>query len=454
MIAPEPKEKLLQAAKRKFAAEFPGGRRPHIAVFAPGRVNLIGEHTDYTGGLVMPFALEMATVIVGEGELVDAGSPAVCQVASALPGSETAEFSAEPGQVRKGAPAWANYVKGVVAQYLGDVRPNKRLRFRMAVASSVPVGSGLSSSASLEVAVATFLERVTFNPQPLVTRALRCQKAEHDFADTPCGIMDQFISALGKEGCLLKIDCDSKRATHVHLSDASVALLVTNSQVQHSLGSSEYPQRVAQCRAAEDALRSHFGAKNFKRGLRDATAEQVERLFSELQAIDEVTYRRARHVVGENRRVAACAAALGGKGVAGRYEEVGKLMNESHNSLRDDFEVSCAELDELVDIARRQKGVYGSRMTGGGFGGCTVTLVEADRVADVARAIVDDYEKSTGRRATCFASRPGPGAGDMELRGSALADALRAAAQPPVIGAAVAVMAAVGILVLSVQGRR
>ncbi|XP_063240981.1 galactokinase-like isoform X2 [Bacillus rossius redtenbacheri] len=261
------------------------------------------------------------------------------------------------GQLEPGAPAWSNYVKGVVANFKGTV-PG----FDAVVASSVPVGGGLSSSAALEVSVYTFLERLTGQTADTPTdKALACQKAEHEFAGMPCGIMDQFISVLGKKGNALLIDCRSLGHSLVPLDNEDVVVLITNSKVKHELTGSEYPARRAQCEAAARAL----GVPS----LRDAKPENLTAL--EGKDVDDTTLRRARHVVSEIERCERGAEAL----MRGDYVAFGKLMVESHESLRDDYEVSCAELDRLVCAALQAEGVLGSRMTGAGFGGCTVTLV-------------------------------------------------------------------------------
>uniref|UniRef100_A0A8C4UPJ2 Galactokinase n=1 Tax=Falco tinnunculus TaxID=100819 RepID=A0A8C4UPJ2_FALTI len=257
-----------------------------------------------------------------------------------------------------GQPRWANYIKGVIQHYRGGPVPG----FSAVIASDIPLGGGLSSSAALEVATYTFLQQLCPDDSDLVAKALACQKAEHTFAGMPCGIMDQFISVMGKEGHALLIDCRSLETTLVPLTDASLAVLITNSNVRHTLTGSEYPTRRRQCEEAAAALG--------KASLRDATMAELEAARSRL---GEEVYRRARHVIGEIARTVQAAQALQDRD----YRMFGRLMVESHNSLRDDYEVSCPELDELVAAALEVDGVYGSRMTGGGFGGCTVTLLEA-----------------------------------------------------------------------------
>uniref|UniRef100_A0A663LMD0 Galactokinase 1 n=1 Tax=Athene cunicularia TaxID=194338 RepID=A0A663LMD0_ATHCN len=263
--------------------------------------------------------------------------------------------------------------------------------FNAVIASDIPLGGGLSSSAALEVATYTFLQQLCPDDGDLVAKALACQKAEHTFASMPCGIMDQFISVMGKEGHALLIDCRSLDTVLVPLTDASLAVLITNSNVRHTLTGSEYPTRRRQCEEAAATLG--------KGSLRDVTMAELEAARSRL---GEEVYRRARHVVGEIARTAQAAKALQDRD----YRTFGRLMVESHNSLRDDYEVSCPELDELVAAALEVNGVYGSRMTGGGFGGCTVTLLEAGAAERAQHHIQEKYSGT----ATFYLTKPASGA--------------------------------------------
>ncbi len=264
--------------------------------------------------------------------------------------------------------------------------------------STVPLGGGLSSSAALEVCTATLLEAVTGKTLDPVEKALLCQKAEHEFAGVPCGIMDQFISVMGRENHLLLLDCRSRKTELVPMNDPSVALLIVNTNVKHELGSSEYAKRRAQCEAAAKIL----GVAS----LRDATADALE---AGRGKMDDVVYRRARHVIGEIERTVHAAEGIR----ASNWSTVGNLMYASHASLRDDYEVSCAELDAVVEIAEGigiKGGVYGCRMTGGGFGGCAVALVKAEAVEAISKRIATEYKKKTGIDAAIFSSRPASGA--------------------------------------------
>ncbi|NXU45166.1 GALK1 Galactokinase, partial [Drymodes brunneopygia] len=381
---------LLAAARRAHEAAFGGAAV--LAAWAPGRVNLIGEHTDYNGGFVLPMAVQLGTVLVGspthDGTIsivttsAEADEPHRVQFLAPRPGS-----SLSPGQ-----PRWANYVKGVIQHYRGGPVPG----FSAVIASDIPLGGGLSSSASLEVATYTFLQQLCPDDKDLVAKALACQKAEHTFAGMPCGIMDQFISVMGREGHALLIDCRTLETVLVPLTDASLAVLITNSNVRHTLTGSEYPTRRRQCEEAAAALG--------KASLRDATLAELEEARSRLG--DEV-FRRARHVIGEIARTEQAAQALQQRD----YSLFGRLMVESHNSLRDDYEVSCPELDELVAAALEVSGVYGSRMTGGGFGGCTVTLLEAGAAERAQQHIQEKYSGT----ATFYLTKPSGGAKALPL---------------------------------------
>jgi galactokinase len=231
-----------------------------------------------------------------------------------------------------------------------------------------------------------------------IEKALLCQEAEHKYAGVPCGIMDQFSSTLCRRDHLMLLDCRSQEVEHVPFTASDISVLITNSNVKHELTGGEYAKRRAQCEAAAKSLDVPT--------LRDATLEQLE---SARQRLDEVNYRRARHVITEIDRTANAAQAIR----AGRWQEVGELMYASHASLRDDYEVSCPELDQLVEIAREigsSGGVIGSRMTGGGFGGCTVTLVKATAAPAIIETIRSGYEKLSGIAPTLFTTRPAQGA--------------------------------------------
>ena len=364
------------------------GSEATLTAAAPGRVNLIGEHIDYCDGFVMPFALDRAIVI--------AAAPNGSREARI--GSTAGEIAviplAEP--VEPGQPKWANYVRGVIRgfQDRGLAVPG----FDAWVVSSVPMGAGLSSSAALECATATLLEGLTGSSLATREKALLCQRAEHVFAGVPCGIMDQFASAFGEADRLVLIDCRSGEPTLVPFTDPGLTVIVANTNVHHELTDGGY---AARRKNTEDGL-----AILGKSSWRDVTMADVEAAWERL---GDPVNRRSRHVVGEIARTVAAARAL----EAGDMAALGPLMTASHESLRDDFEVSCPELDTMVEIAGRiggDGGVIGARMTGGGFGGSTVTLCDSGRAEAIAARLHADYLAATGIRPEIFASRPAAGA--------------------------------------------
>lgn len=316
-----------------------------VEAVAPGRVNLIGDHTDTTGGLVLPLAVDLATTVRG----VRGGDRVALRSGAVGGAAEVDLVVADPAAVE---PAWARYVAGVVA----EVRPERG--FRGTVATTLPVGAGLSSSAALEVAVALALG---FDGTPLEL-ALLAQRAEQAASGVPCGVMDQLASAAGVDGHALLIDCHELTVTPLPVPDG-VEVRVIHSGEERRLAASPYAERRAAVEAAEAAI----GPLRLVRHLADLDA-----------VADPTRRRRARHVVTENERVRLAAEAL----VAGDVAAVGELMVESHRSLRDDFEVSTPTLDALVDRLAVAPGVYGARLTGAGFGGCVVALAEPGALAE------------------------------------------------------------------------
>jgi galactokinase len=381
-------DQLVARAWQRYEHRFEG--RPRWIVAAPGRVNIIGEHVDYCDGFVLPMAIDRYTVI--------AAGPASGQEATLATSAATDEATvclADPR--RHDVPRhWSNYVTGVIAGCLDrNMRP---AGFSAVIESDVPLGGGLSSSAALEVATATLIEAMTGTTLDLKEKALLCQKAEHEYAGMPCGIMDQFISVMGQADHLMLLDCRSQEVEQIPMTDPGVAVLIINSNVKHELTGSEYPARRAACESAAQAL----GVPS----LRSATLDLLQSRSDRLQPVE---YRRARHVIGEIARTPQAAEAI----KQGDWPRVGELMYASHDSLRDDFEVSCPELDSLVELARGigpAGGVIGSRMTGGGFGGCTVTLVQTDKVDQVIDKVTTGYQNQLGIQPTPLTSRPSRGA--------------------------------------------
>lgn len=362
-----------------FAARF--GRPAAGCTQAPGRVNLIGEHTDYNDGFVLPIAINRRTLAAWAPR-----EDRTIHLASAQQ-DQPAEIDLD-ATLAPGEPAWANYPKGV-ADGLID-RGTKLAGCDILFESDVPLGGGLSSSASLEVAAALALLAAADAAAPADTELARlCQRAEHDFAGAPCGIMDQSISIMARPGQALLLDCRTNDTRHVPFNDPELVLLVVNTEVKHTLNDGGYAARRDQCYAAAERL----GVSS----LRDATAEQVAAAEAKL---DEKEFTRARHVVGEIARTLAACDAL----AAGDYPAFGELMYASHASLRDDYEVSCDELDTIVERAAAQDGVYGARMTGGGFGGCAIVLARKPAADAVADAIAEGFAARFGRRCPIFAT--------------------------------------------------
>jgi galactokinase len=374
------------------------GRPPRWIVAAPGRVNVIGEHTDYNDGFVLPMAIERYAVMAAD--ISPSSSPRI--IIHDSHARDTAQMDVSK-PVAKADPRWSNYIRGVVAgfQNLGLTVP----ALDVSLFSTVPLGGGLSSSAALEVCTATLLETAIGTNLDPVAKALLCQQAEHKFAGVPCGIMDQFISVMGHKDHLLLLDCRSRQTTLIPMKDPSVAMLVINTNVRHELSGGEYAQRRAQCDTAAKVLGIH--------SLRDATADALERA---RRKMDLFTFRRARHVISENQRTLQAAAKIR----SSDWPIVGQHMYDSHYSLRDDFEVSCKELDAVVEICRSigiQGGVYGCRMTGAGFGGSCIALVKAEAADTIIKRISTSYrfatadgERKNGIDATIFSSRPASGA--------------------------------------------
>lgn len=385
-----PLDQLAKTAAANYLSTF--GSEPQWTVAAPGRVNLIGEHTDYNDGFVLPMAIDRYVVIAAGPS--PTGSPADFTLHSELTG-ETKSFTLSDS-IPTDLPAWCIYSYGVL-----DLLRKRGIEvgpLQLSIESTVPLGGGLSSSAALEVATATLVEAVTGKPLEGRDKARLCQQAENEYAGVPCGIMDQFSSALCQADQAMRLDCRSLEIVPVPLTDPDVTVLITNSNVKHDLGSSEYPVRRATCEAAAAKL----GAD----ALRDVS---MENLVAAKEKLTDVEFRRAKHVIGENDRVLAFSEAA----ARGDWLAAGKLMVASHDSLRDDYKVSCPQIDTLVQLATDigpAGGLYGSRITGGGFGGCTVTLAKTSAAVDIAQELLAGYQSATGTEATCFTSRPAQGA--------------------------------------------
>ena len=383
----------IAVLRKQFLSLFPDANPTQLfAVRAPGRVNLIGEHIDYNDGFVCPMAIDKSALI-----LCSPRTDGKVRMHSVY-ANETVEFPIDR-EVPKDGPAWALYPKGSAEAMRQRAKITKGMN--ALVFSDVPLGGGLSSSASIEVATALALLTLNDKTMDLVELALACQWAEHNYPGMPCGIMDQFISAMGKKGHALLIDCRDRSTRQVPLDDSNLRVVISNSNVKHELVAGEYTARRHQCEAALAYIqRKHPDIKS----LRDVNMDLLEdcRL-----GMDPTCFRRARHVITEIARTAHFADALANRD----YRTCGEYMYDSHTSLRDDYAVSCPELDALVDIARNVPGVFGARMTGGGFGGCIVALTTAAAVEPLTKAIDAEYPKrANGKKATTFATVPSEGA--------------------------------------------
>lgn len=364
------------------------GSEATVIAAAPGRVNLIGEHIDYCDGFVLPFAIERYVTIAGTPNGTN-------QVRVGSTGKDVVTFDLTDPQIISDV-KWSNYVRGVIQGFIDKgLMPSG---FDAYVVSNVPLGAGLSSSAALECAFATLLEGLGNTTLETREKALLAQKAEHDFAGVPCGIMDQFASAFGQKDQLILIDCQTGEPEMVPFSDSSLSIIVANTNVSHDLSDGEYAHRR---KDTEDGL-----AILEKDSWRDVTLDEV---LAKKEEMGDQIFRRARHVVTEIARTTEAVAAF----KSGDFTNIGNLMAASHASLRDDFEVSCPELDLMASLAQEiglEGGVLGARMTGGGFGGSTVTLCHTSEVEKIATEMHQKYQEETGITPLLFATRPAQGA--------------------------------------------
>lgn len=349
-----------------------------LLVRAPGRVNLIGEHTDYNGGFVLPAAIDKEIVFA-----VGINNLSTLRLFS-YDHSEAYDVVLDGKMVQPGKTMWANYLKGVVAQFQqrGVAVPG----FDCVFGGNIPMGAGLSSSAAVECGLAFGLNELLKTNLSRLELAQLSQAAEHQFAGVQCGIMDQFASLFGQAGQVVKLDCRSLEYAYFPFDSANYHLVLCNSGVKHSLASSAYNTRRQECEQGVATLRRHYPAVQ---SLRDVTLLQLDAHRAEL---DPVVYRRCRYVVQENLRVETACGHL----AAGDLPAFGQQMYASHAGLRDEYEVSCPELDVLVEVARNHPGVVGARMMGGGFGGCTINLVQANAVADFVAVATASYQAQLG----------------------------------------------------------
>lgn len=364
----------VQKSQHIFTQKY--NKQPELTVYAPGRVNIIGEHTDYNDGFVMPCAINYGTAIAGSKR-----ADHIWNVYAAdLDLEDTFSLDEDFPQSEQ---KWANYVRGVV-KFIQERCPQFKQGADLVISGNVPHSSGLSSSAALEVAIGKFCQQLSDLPLTHTEIALIGQKAENKFVGANCGNMDQLISALGQKDHLLMIDCRSLETQPTPVPK-DVAVIIVNSNVPHDLVTGEYNTRRWQCEKAAE----FFGVK----ALRDVSVEEFQKREAELTALNALVAKRARHVVTENQRVLDAVEALKHNDLI----KLGELMGQSHESMRDDFEITVPQIDYLVELAQLVIGkTGGARMTGGGFGGCIVALAPHDKVEFVRKIIADNYEKQTG----------------------------------------------------------
>ncbi|MBA3353058.1 MAG: galactokinase [Blastocatellia bacterium] len=344
---------------------------------APGRVNLIGEHTDYNDGFVMPFAIDRRVLVAASGREDSKITARALDVNDAV----SIDLADAP-EYRRGS--WVDYVEGTarcIAKRFGPIR-GADLMFT----STVPSGAGLSSSAAIEIAIGTALLTLSELEIDGKLLAFAAQEAEHEYVGIRSGIMDQFVSVFGKSRNAMLLDCRSLDLEYIPIVSGDTAIAVIDTNVKHNLAATEYNTRRRECEMGVEIL-----AKNLP-GIRSLRDVAIEDLDEHGNLLAENIRRRCRHVISENDRTIAAASALRRSDIV----EAGRLMFESHRSLRDDYEVSCPELDCLVDVASAVTGVHGARMTGGGFGGCTVNLVDRSSINELRASVVEKYQARFG----------------------------------------------------------
>jgi galactokinase len=377
--------------RRAFHAQF--GGQPAVVVRAPGRVNLIGEHTDYNDGFVLPTAIDRCA-LVAAGLRADRRAQIHAVDLDAQTTFGLDDVSAGESMPRHND--WSDYPRGVA--WALQERGMTLAGMNALLTSDVPVGAGLSSSAAVEVAFAYTWQQLSDFVLERTDLALTCQRAESEFVGVNCGIMDQFVSRLGERDRCLRIDCRDLTYSLVPVESRDVRVVVCDTGVSRRLSAGEYNRRRAACESAAAKLAGRTGAL-----LREVP---LEKLLGGRGKLTEEEYARALHVLRENQRVGLACEAL----ASARYEEAGRLLFDSHESLRDLYEVSCPELDALVEIARGTTGVCGARLTGAGFGGCTVNLVRAGSEGELERAVLEEYPKRSGLEPRVFVFEPGEGA--------------------------------------------
>lgn len=378
--------------KEHYKNNFKNTKNRDGFFFAPGRVNLIGEHTDYNNGFVLPMAIDRriyAYLQLRDDKQINIYSIDLDRYYTTT--TEKLKFNKEN--------SWSNYIVGVVSELQKEgYHPTG---FNMVFTGDIPQGAGLSSSAALEVVTVYGLAELNnFEISP-VKKALIAQSAENNFVGVECGIMDQYISCLGEKDKALLIDCESYDYNKVPIQNKKYQFLIIDSKVQRGLVDSEYNLRRQQC----NNVVKYFN-ENFAEDIESLRDIDINELFRYEDKLNETDYKRATHVLTENRRVLEFADSV----EDGNYEKAGQLMYASHLSLKNEYEVSCEELDFLVENALELKGVLGARMTGAGFGGCTVNLIEKDYKSKIINSIKTEYKKEYNKEPDFYTSRPAKGA--------------------------------------------
>lgn len=376
----------LNCLEKKFLELY--NTKP-ILVKSPGRVNIIGEHTDYNEGFVLPAAVDKTINFA----IAPSDSKACKLYAYDL--NEHHEF--EITKPIKSDKIWPNYLMGVVDQF--KKAGYKLSGFNCVFGGDVPAGAGMSSSAAIEGGLAFSLNHIFNLEVEKIDLVKFAQKAENQFVGVNCGIMDQYINIFGKDKKVLKIDCRSLEYEYISFDNDNLRIVLCNTMVTHSLASSEYNTRRKQCEEGVKILQKHYPKIKSLRDVNPDILKEYEKEF------DPVIYKRCKYVVEENERLGKACFFLD----KGDFEEVGRLMNESHNGLSKEYEVSCQELDFLAEVAQREEGVYGSRMMGGGFGGCTINLVEDKYVEQFKKKIESSYLERFNKRPEIYVSKIEPG---------------------------------------------
>jgi galactokinase len=372
------KEKVLQDFKRKFKDE-------PVIIRSPGRVNIIGEHTDYNNGFVLPAAIDKAVYV--------AISPANDETIQLYSGEFDKSFESSLNELKPTEEGWPNYILGVADQL--QKRGYAIKGFNLAIDGDVPIGSGLSSSAAVECATAFALNEIFSLGISRREIALIAQSAEHAFAGVKVGIMDMFASLFGKKDHVIKLDCQSLEYEYVPLKLEGYKILLLNTNVKHSLGSSEYNTRRAQCEQGVSWVKEYHPEVN---SLRDVN---MEMLHNYVEPKDPVIYQRCKYVVEEKERLLTGCEDL----KKGDLQSLGRKMFQTHDGLSKEYEVSCKELDFLVDAVRNNSDVLGARMMGGGFGGCTINIVKEEAIDVLVKSIGEHYQKNMGKELTAYVAQ-------------------------------------------------